>query len=313
MGSRDGVAAASPEVAERLACLAWELAAEVATEYRIDAETARDMIEAAWAADGALHAQATAQADLRRLRRTAAYRAAAKRARQRIYYALRRYVQSDEALRAAADALAALAREGASAADPRAQALRQRILALHVSTRERTPDAALAEALAGAAIGGAPRSVIDVGCGVYPLLHLGEAESSIERYLALDRDPDAIRAVAAWGALRGDGALEARVWSLADGLRDAGAPTPDGRFDVALALKLVPVVARQTPHLLGVIADVPARRLLVTGSCQAMSRHRSIARREGRVLRRFAKDYGLAVVGELRTESEIGLVLERVE
>lgn len=73
----------------------------------------------------------------------------------------------------------------------------------------------------------------------------------------------------------------------------------------------MPVVARQERERLATLAAVPARRLLVTGAKQAMVKRRAIDRREERVLRAFADDHGLAIVGELDTPSELGLLLAR--
>ena len=109
----------------------------------------------------------------------------------------------------------------------------------------------------------------------------------------------------------GEGRLHAQRWSLDEGLGGIAGPAAGGTFALALALKLVPVVARQERERLSIVARAPAERLLVTGAKQAMVKRRAIDRREERVLRSFAEDHGLAIVGTLDTPSEIGFLLER--
>lgn len=290
--------------------LASELAEAVARRYRIAVATARELVVSEWASDRALWQQAAQETDPARLARTRAYRQAADRAKTKIYYHLRRYRQDDPGLHDATERLRELAAAGVAAGDPRALAVRDGVVASHVSTRERLDDLdAFFAALF--ALAPAPTSILDLGCGVMPLLYPFDALGhAITEYLALDRDAVAVDLVDAWGALVGGSRLRARRWSLEDGVSGIAGPD-DGRFALALALKLVPVIARQEREHLAILRDVPARRLLVTGARQAMVKRRSIEQRELRVLRSFADDHGFSVVGTLDTPSELGLLLER--
>jgi hypothetical protein len=290
--------------------LASELAEIIAKRYRIAVATARELVLEEWANDRALLQQAAQEADPVRLARTRAYKQAADRAKTKIYYHLRRYRQDDPGLHDATERLRELAAAGASADDPRALAIRETVVASHVSTRERLDDLDVFWTALFALVP-EPTSILDLGCGVMPLLHPFERPGHATReYLALDRDAVAVGLVEAWGTLVGNSRLRARRWSLEDGFADIAGPE-DGRFALALALKLVPVVARQEREHLAILRDVPARRLLVTGAKQAMVKRRSIDRREERVLRSFADDHGFSVLGTLDTPSELGLLLER--
>jgi hypothetical protein len=273
--------------------LASELAETIAKRYRIAVATARTLVLEEWANDRALWQQAAQEADP-----------------ARIYYHLRRYRQDDPGLHDATERLRELAAAGVCAYDPRALAIRETVVASHVSTRERLDDLDAFWAALFALVP-EPTSILDLGCGVMPLLHPFEGPGYATReYLALDRDTVAVGLVEAWGALVGNSRLRAQRWSLEDGFADIAGPE-DGRFALALALKLVPVIARQEREHLALLRDVPARRLLVTGAKQAMVKRRSIDRREERVLRSFADDHGFSVLGTLDTPSELGLLLER--
>lgn len=291
--------------------LAGELAEVVAKRYRIDVETARTLIMEAWAAEPALWQQAAQEHDPARLARTRAYKQAADRAKTKIYYHLRRYRQDDPGLHDAAQRLRELAAAGIGMGDPQAVAARDAVVRSHVSTRERLDDlAAFFAALLQ--LVPAPTSILDLGCGVMPLLYPFDGTgSSTTTYVALDRDAVAVEVCDAWAGLVGEGRLRAQRWALHDGFAGITGPEPGGTFALALALKLVPVIARQEREQLHVLAGAPARRLLVTGAKQAMVKRRAIDRREERVLRAFAEDHGLAIVGTLDTPSEIGLLLER--
>jgi hypothetical protein len=289
--------------------LASELAEIIAKRYRIAVATARELVLEEWANDRALLQQAAQEADPVRLARTRAYKQAADRAKTKIYYHLRRYRQDDPGLHDATERLRELAAAGVAASDPRALAIRETVVASHVSTRERLDDLGAFWAALFALVP-EPTSILDLGCGVMPLLHPFDTGQTTTEYLALDRDAVAVGLVEAWGALVGNSRLRARRWSLEDGFADIAVPE-DGRFALALALKLVPVVARQEREHLAILRDVPARRLLVTGAKQAMVKRRSIDRREERVLRSFADDHGFSVIGTLDTPSELGLLLER--
>lgn len=291
--------------------LAGELAEVVAKRYRIEVETARALILEAWASEPALWQQAAQEHDRARLSRTRAYKQAADRAKTKIYYHLRRYRQDDPGLHDAAERLRGLAAAGIGMGDPQAVAARDAVVRSHVSTRERLDDleaffAALHELVP------APTSILDLGCGVMPLLYPFDGTGrSTTTYVALDRDAVAVEVCDAWAGLVGAQRLRARRWSLDEGFAGITGPEAGGTFALALALKLVPVVARQERALLPTLAGAPAKRLLVTGAKQAMVKRRAIDRREERTLRAFAEDHGLAIVGTLDTPSEIGFLLER--
>ena len=251
--------------------------------YRASPEQVREALLASFAEDRALEVQL--HLPLERLRRTRACREAVDRARKRLYAELRRYLPDKQELDAHIANLEAAGTVEAA----------RRVVLGHASTRERL-DEPFVDRLLGWVEPGF--TVLDVGAGMFPLLF----PSGRNPYLALDREPRCVRAIEAWA--RVSPGLAATRWELSEGWGSVGGP-----FDVALLLKIVPVVARQERDLLFVLAAVPARRLVVSGSRSALVRHEDIERRERNAIRRFLRLVGRPILGEFSTDSEFALVL----
>ncbi len=280
---------------DALRALAARLAEEVCRSYRLGPDEAVERILSIWRADRAFCAALAAAPDAEKFTRTRLYKDAATKARKAIYFGLRRYRADDAALAAACEKLAALPKDGD------VTPLLHIIAANHASTAERADHLETFWNEILSAIGEA-RSLIDVASGVLPVLFPFVRAPSLEHYLACDRDGAAIRAVEAYAAWRGDRRLAARRWELREGW-DAGES-----FDVALMLKIVPVVKRQEPALLDILARVPARRVILTGSKEALVKRRAIARREQAVIESFAQQAGFRILARFETPDEIGLV-----
>ena len=287
-----------------LAQLAERLAQDAARRYRIGAEQARSRIECAWRSQPALRALARKTPSPRALARTRLYRQAAAQAKKDIYYHLRRYRSNAD------DFSAGLERLRRAATQAQCRAAREALARGHASTAERWPD--LDGFLEGTqAAWGDCATLLDVGCGLMPLLFpFDRVGGGLRRYVGCDRDARCMAAVNACGQGLGR-VLSGHVWDIADGWAALEAQTGIQRYDAAFLLKLVPVVARQQPRLLTTLAAVPASRLIVTGSRQALARRQDISRRERAVIRGFAQRHGLIVESEFETPSEVGLVMRK--
>ena len=287
-----------------LAQLAEQLAQEAARRYRISADQALARIEGTWHGHQALRALARKTPSPRALARTRIYRQAASEAKKDIYYGLRRYRPQPS------DFSMALERLCRATTDAECRAAREALARSHASTAERWPD------LDGFLecthpVWGECATLLDLGCGLMPLLFPFERVGGrLRRYVACDRDAGCMEAVNARGQGLG-GVLEGQVWDIGDGWEALAAQTGIKRYDAAFLLKLVPVVARQQPHLLAALAETPADWLVVTGSRQALARRQDISRRERAVIGSFAKRHGLVVESEFETPSELGLVLRK--
>ena len=270
------------------------------TQYRIDEATATAWVRTVLARDPAFRKAATEAASGEQLLRTRAFKDAAAAAKKHVYYSLRKYRPAGSG-----DALAAL--HAVSPGGPAAErdAAARAVVAEHRSTAERLPSLAEFYAALFAAVG-QPRSILDVGCGVQPLLFpFDGAGAGVELYLATDKDAQAIEAVEAYARARGDGRLTAVRSDLS-----AGWPPEWGEFDLVLMLKLVGVVERQERELLGVLATAPARRWVVSGSRMALAKRQDIERRERAAVRRFVELAGRRVVGEFTAGEEFAVVVE---
>jgi len=288
-----------------LAQLAERLAQDAAQRYRIGADQARSRIERAWRSHQALRALARKTPSPRALARTRLYRQAASQAKKDIYYRLRRYRQESDEF---SKGLERLRHAGAGA---QCQAAREALARSHASTAERWPD--LDDFLERTQpVWRDCATLLDIGCGLMPLLFpFDRVGDRFRRYVACDRDARCIEAVNACGQVP-PGILEGCVWDIGDGWEALEKQTGIKRYDAAFLLKLVPVVARQQPRLLAMLADAPADWLVVTGSRQALARRQDISRRERTVLGSFAKRHGLVVESEFETPSELGLVMRRL-
>jgi 16S rRNA (guanine(1405)-N(7))-methyltransferase len=290
--------------------LAEELADTVSGRYRIERADAVELILASWSRRPPLVAAARRAASTAEIRRLRVYREATTEAKRAVYHRLRRYRPAG----AEADvALAALTGLAPDVSPEQRAAVVAAVVAGHASTAERLDhlDAFLTRLVACL---GAAATVVDVGCGVLPMLFPfdGAAGTRVREWWALDRDRQACAALSAYARLRADDRLRPVRWDLADGWpRLADAAALPARFDVGLLLKVVPVVARTDPKLVRTLAQTPADRLVVSGCRAALARRQDIERRETAVLQRFFTEYGFAVVDRFRTPDEVCFVVER--
>jgi 16S rRNA (guanine(1405)-N(7))-methyltransferase len=222
------------------------------------------------------------------------YKNAVKEARKAVYYDLRQYKRGQEAI--ARFIRAAESGEDAETVD----ALKSAALSAHASTAERGDSWRAFYPALFAIIGGKPESVLDLGCGLDPLTY--PFGGATVRYVAVDRDQEAVAAVAAYAPYAQPTELIAICADLAEW-------RPDQDFELALMLKLIPVLARQHRDLLPELAAIPARYMAITASEHALTRRENIRRREERVLRDFIELTGRPVFGELALKGEFGFVL----
>ena len=288
--------------APALAPLVRELSSQVAAYYRVEPETAARLVAEALAGRRDLERLLGRDLDTDQLRRTREYRAAATAARRHVYYRLRRYDREwGQAPPADLDRWPGLARA-------ERQRLLRRVAAGHVSTLERL--GSLEELHRRVfSLQPSPQSVVDVGCGRYPLVFpLDGAGRCVQRYAAVDKDPGCIELVGRYARARGDGRLVAVRADVADGWSAVTGAAGVDRFDLALLLQAVPVIRRLRPRTLAVLAEVPAELVVLTGAVRSMTRRERIDRRERGTLLRFADAAGWPVLAEFRTADEVGVL-----
>lgn len=289
--------------------LVRRIADKAVEDYRVESDRAMAVIVEALAGNEKLKALAARETSLEGIARTRVYRDAARDARRQVYYSLRRYRQDDEQFQASVERLGALPTDACKADE---EELVRAIASAHASTRERLPVADDFHRQLFT-LAGQPKTILDVGCGVHPLIFPFDGRGlQVETYLGIDKDPAAIRAVDAYAARRAGKGLKALRWDLKDGWDPVRTASGIEVFDLALLLKVVPVISRQAPRLLTMLAATPAKRLLVTGSRVSMAKHQDIERRERAILRRFLENAGLQLCGEIDAGEEFGWMATRV-
>jgi len=279
----------------------------ISARYRVSAEEALRALREAFAARPALVERIRQRGGAEDVTRWRDYRRAVRECRRRIYYGLRRYYAEPRR----ADALLEELEEecGGPARQERLDELRCALLGAHASTRERLPHYEEFYERFFELVG-QPATLLDIGCGMHPLSYpFGGSGSATALYVGLDKDGRAVRAVRAWSRLLPSGRLVGIGADLSD-VEWHSNPALAGPFELAVMLKVVPVLGRLSRDALRRLAEVPARRLVVTGSAEALARRERVERRERGVLWRFLRQAGRRVIGEFRAGAEFGYLAQ---
>ncbi|MDR2751329.1 MAG: hypothetical protein LBC41_11770 [Clostridiales bacterium] len=220
-----------------------------------------------------------------RKHRTRAYKDYAKEVRKRVYYALRKYETGEDLL------------EAAMAGTP--SEARRKLLESHASTKERLADLEIFKKSVLPFFNKFER-VLDVGCGLNPLIFSPEEAALAKEYIGVDKSKRSVEAVNACAKRLGTSA-RAHVWDLANGWEEGL-----GSFGLALVLKVVPVVLRLTPDLADTLGNVPAKVVLFTAATESMTKRESVARRERAVLETFLDKQLYKRIEPYEASSEFG-------
>lgn len=286
--------------------LTADLTGQVCKNYRISQDDALPIVVAALANSHALRAAVLAGHDAGQIERTRHFKYLSAATRKKVYYHLRRYERPSTA---ADTALARL--DAMTPGTVPGQALLAELTRGHVSTVERLPGLTAFNQALLAHAGGA-RSVLDVGCGVYPVLFpFDGAGAAITRYVAADKDQACLRILESYARVRGDGRLIPTRFDVNDGWQALGQRADTSRFDLAFLLKLVPVLQRSDRAAYDKLMGVPADIIVLSGAARSMTKNRSIERRERAALLSFANAARLSVIEETAVADEYLVVAGR--
>lgn len=230
-------------------------------------------------------------------------------ARQRIYYALRQYNTDSPTVKSSVESLKNLSPETPY---EEYESILKEIAQTHTSTAERMNHA---DEFYGQLLGflEGTQTLLDVGCGMQPLLFPFQGEGKeIKTYVAAEKDKLCIDALTAFSAIYKPGLLHAIAWNIADNWKVLEEQTGIRFYDAALLLKLVPVVDRIDRALLETLRFTPARKWIVSGSRESMTRQISIESRERKIIRRFLEQAGKTIIGEFSTPDEFCFIAESV-
>ncbi|MHC4591450.1 MAG: class I SAM-dependent methyltransferase [Planctomycetota bacterium] len=282
-------------------------ARRISSRYRVDAGEALDALAEAFAARPDVARRVCERKGHEDVTRWRDYRDVVKRCRKELYYELRRYYRSSAEFDRLVQELEMVPED--AAAPERVAELRQALLNGHASTRERMPHyAAFYEEFFK--LVGVPTALLDLGCGMHPLSYpFDGAGAATDCYVALDKDYRAVRGLLAYAQVAAPERLLPMQASL--DRPDWAARLPRrGPFEVAVMLKVVPVLNRLDKAAVERLQDTPAERILLTGNVESMTRRENVERRERGVLRSFIEQSGRQVVGEFRAGSELGFLVE---
>jgi 16S rRNA (guanine(1405)-N(7))-methyltransferase len=182
------------------------------------------------------------------------------------------------------------------------------LLATHASTRERLPYLDRFYPALWRAVGGAPSSLLDLGCGLGPLALPWMDLAPTAPFVAVDADAAQLETVGSFlGAM---GQAHETV------LLDLGAPSAPERLpraDVALLLKLVPLLDRQRPDAAArLLRGLRVRHAVVSFPMRSLGgRARGMEGTYRRRMARLAGELGPRVTGlaEASVPNELAFVL----
>jgi len=291
------------------------LAAEVITsivdkavkKYKIDPETAAGIVLETMEKRPKFMRLLEQGAPLKEILKTRVYDEVDHESRRRIYYELRQYHKDVAARESLLAALSLSASSRSSGAD-----YKDIIIGLaqsHISTKERLSslDTFYRELFQYI---GAPASIVDVGCGLHPLLFpFAGAGHSVTRYIALDKDKTSISALEAFSKILDKNILQPLNWNIKEGWRVVQEQTGVLRFDAAFLMKLAPVVYRIQRGLLDILLETPALTWVLSGSRISMTKYVEIEKRERRIIKQFIQQSGKQIIGEFSTEDEFCIIV----
>ncbi|HYF33178.1 MAG TPA: hypothetical protein VD993_18765 [Chitinophagaceae bacterium] len=230
-----------------------------------------------------------------------------KQHKKELYYKLRQYKGNDASKSGLMQALQ-LAQNDPSEASR--QALLQSIAAFHVSSQERLAQNELFYRHLSQLMPDV-HSIVDVGCGVQPLLFPQENFPAMEKYLALDKDKESIWLLDAVKNIFKDRYrwLFPKAWNIGEGWKDVCHEHGLADFDLALILKVVPVVKRTSPVLLEQLAAIPAKTIVISGVKESMVKKQDIERKERKAIDRFIKDSGRNAIAEFELDNEFFIIV----
>lgn len=186
------------------------------------------------------------------------------------------------------------------------QEITKKILSAHASTRERLEYlndfvATIQKITAG------DQKIVDIGAGVFPLA-LPLSEMGIQSYLAVESQKESVALLELYQKTLPQGLLqifpnsfEHAVWSEYVG--------KNGMFDSALMLKLVSVVRRRDRALYSRLAEVPARKFVVSVPKESLTKNESIMRKEIAKVKEFSQLAHKKIIEKYDFPTEIVYVL----
>jgi len=152
------------------------------------------------------------------------------------------------------------------------------------------------------------QSIIDIGCGLNPLLFpFIKYTSNLKNYLAIDKDLQSITALHAFKEATNNHNLNSTKFNLDEGWETLKI---EYEFDIAFMMKLVPVIKRSSKIAYENLLKTPADIWVITGSKTSMTKYKSIERRELNIINRFIDEAGKKIIDQFSLEEEFCIIVE---
>jgi hypothetical protein len=274
--------------------------------YRVDTVTAADIVTGTISEYPAFLEYLQREMPVKNIMKTRLYDEVKTKSKRKIYYALRQYNKDREERETLTAELRSLQSAGHSVSGFSEETPRivSHLARTHVSTRERMESPGSFYSRIFDYID-PPESIVDVGCGLNPLIFPFDREGSrVACYAALEKDTTCISALEVFSGLFERKILHPFQWDIKDGWKTLCRGIGVHRFQIAFLMKLVPVVSRLERRLLDILLDTPADTWVVTGSRTSMTKHIDIEKRERKIVRAFLSQSGKGVAAEFVTSDE---------
>jgi len=280
----------------------------ICQRYKVEPEIVRTIVEQNFAKQPKIHQKILERLNTEDITRFKDYQQIIKASKKQVYYLLRQYHQEPAKEIQLITQLKQLITDSSSW--EQMDKIITELLLTHVSTRERFKYCTdfytnLFNLLKP------PKNLIDIGCGLQPMAYPFTMEKI--NYVAIDKDCKVIECLKIFSSYVQPNCLTPICIDIAQGNWKTNLGTETDTFDVALMLKLIPVVYRQNRALLAKLAKIPAHHILITASTEAMTRNQNIRRREDKFLRKFIALTERNVVSDFCIENEFGYLLAPID
>ena len=287
--------------ATKIKTLAQELATSFVKNYKCPLPDAIDFFYDKLSKYQEISQLITTAASSKQLSKNALFKEFVKKNKKELYYKLRKYKSNNDSKTELLQSL----NDGAAA-----DQLLQKLAQVHVSSHERFSENeafynALSKTFESASV------IADAGCGVQPLFFPKHQFPSVSKYIALDKDRESIEIMLRFKEAFPDNYewLHPMVWNISEGWEQICQTFNLDTFDVALILKVVPVVKRIDPNLLDELAKVPANKIVVSGVKESMVKKHDIEHKERRAITNFIKDSGREIIDEFELSNEFFIIV----
>lgn len=148
--------------------------------------------------------------------------------------------------------------------------------------------------------------ILDIGGGLFVTSFDLAKYNNIQEYIWLDKDAISYEKLKKYKEEKNIPSLKLFNHSIGQHPWEYYTKAP---VELALMLKLIPVVARQEKDLLQVLASVPAKNILLTGSKEALVKKTDIQKREDTVIKQFINLTHKQIQTKLDIPNEFGYVI----